>query len=91
MITIPLYTLLLLYFGFLLTFLFFSIVNAWHIVDTGTFTVASLTITLLVALFTIIIFGVTFFALQNTNWQELVTVWDQRWGANLLPTGNSLF
>ena len=74
MITFPLYFLFFAYGAFLLIFLFFSITNIWHIIQTGALSMASFVITVIVALLVIFTFLATTYFLQGVNWQEPIVI-----------------
>ncbi|MEK7643973.1 MAG: hypothetical protein AAB390_01570 [Patescibacteria group bacterium] len=84
-ITIPLYSLLFLYFIFLLIFAFFSVVNVYHIASSGTLTSASFAITFLVGALAIFTFYFTFALLVDVRWTQPLILFDTSWFSNILP------
>jgi len=83
MLSIPLYILLFLYFAFLIIFAIFSIINITHIIHTNSLTLLSFTVTLFTFIGTVLIFYGTWNFLQNTDWTQMVTIWDSQWVANI--------
>ena len=88
MITIPLYTILFIYFGFLTLFGIFSFVNLGHIFHSGALTFVSFIFTIFVALFVIANFVLTFNLLLGTDWQQPVTIWNSAWISTSLNMNN---
>ncbi len=79
MITIPLYTLLIVYVLALLIILLFIWINILHIFQGGALTLASLISTIAVlALIVFTLFG-TWLLLRNTNWQQSIQIFDSSW------------
>ncbi len=79
MITIPLYSLLVIYAVFLIVFVIFFAINFFHIILTGTTSFSSFLVTLFVtAFFALIIFG-TWYLLQSTDWTQQITIWNSSW------------
>lgn len=85
MFTIPLYSFLFIYAGFLLIFLIFSLINVFHITGTGTLTLTSFFVTFIVSALTVLIFYATWYFLQGTDWQTPVTVWNSSWISTAIP------
>jgi hypothetical protein len=83
MVTIPLYSFLIIYFVFLIIFAVFSIVNISHLIDTGTLTFVSFLMTLVVAAMTVLTLYATWYFLRGVNWQEPITIWNSEWFGNL--------
>lgn len=87
MLSIPLYSLLIAYAIFLLIFFTFFIINLLHIILTGTTTFNSFLATfIIIALTVLTIFG-TWYFLQNTDWQQPLTVFDTGWISSLFKSG----
>lgn len=79
MITIPLYTILFAYLAGVFLCAVLLLVDWLHLVRTGTFTLASLIVTIVALAGTAIIFWATWYWLQGTVWQTPVTLWDNTW------------
>lgn len=79
MITIPLYIILFVYLGFLVCYAGFMFINLFHLFQTGTFTLASFSATLLALGLSAIILWFTWWLLQGTSWQQAPTVWNNAW------------
>jgi hypothetical protein len=86
MITIPLYSLLIIFGIFFLIFAVFIIANVMHIVLTGSATAVSFIITLLILLMTFAALYGTWYFLQNANWSEQLTIWNSGWLASIFRT-----
>lgn len=84
-ISLPFYSLLIFYFIFLIVFAFFSAVNVYHLVTSGTFTLSSLTITFFIGALTVFTLYFTFILLLDVDWQQTLTLFDTSWFSNLLP------
>ena len=87
-LAIPLYFFLFLYFGFLALFIAFVVINFYHIVASGTMTLASFVITFLTATATIFILFFTHQLLRDTDWQQPVTLFNSAWITNTLPASD---
>ena len=91
MITIPLYSLLIIYGIFLIVFLTFFFINFGHILATGTNTLGSFIITFIImALAVLTLFG-TWYYLRGTNWQQSITVLNLEFITNLFRSGNGQY
>ncbi len=91
MLTLPLYILLIAYAIFLIIFFIFFIINLLHIVLTGTTTFTSFIVTFLImALTAFTIYG-TWYYLQNTDWQQSVTLFDASWITSLFKSGGGQY
>lgn len=81
MFSIPLYALLILYILFTLVFFVFFLINVYHIFVTGTFSAATLLVTIIIlALATGTIFE-TFYLLSDVSWSQPIISFD----TNLFP------
>ena len=69
MVTIPLYTILFLYFAFLLVFLIFSIFNFYHIVMSGSFTLTSFMFSFMTFALVVFTFYFTYQLLIDVDWK----------------------
>ena len=79
MLTIPLYSFLIIYFALAAVLAIFYAVNFFHIVLTGTTTISSFFMTLLILAFVgFIIFG-TWYFLQGIDWSQQITIWNSSW------------
>ena len=86
LITLPLYILFFLYLIFLAIFAGFSIVNIYHVVATGTFTLPSFLITFFISALTVVTLYFTWYLLQDINWQQPMTLFDSAWIAGVFPS-----
>lgn len=86
LITLPVYTLLFLYLIFLTIFAIFSIVNVYHVVVTGTFTLASFFITFFVSVLTVITLYFTWHLLKDIDWQQPMTLFNSDWITDVFPS-----
>ena len=84
MIQIPLYIFLFIYFGFLIIFTIFSIINIGHIFATASYTITSFVFTLMTLVMTMAIFFFTWILLQNVDWTQMVKIFDSGWFTNIL-------
>ena len=84
MLTLPLYSSLLLYATFLLGVLGFFIVNIGNLARTGTFTFISFLATFFFLTAAALIVWGTWQLLQNIDWQQPVTLWNSGWISALL-------
>lgn len=85
LITLPLYLILFIYFGFLFVFGLFIGINFYHIVSGGILTKANFIITALIIGTTIFTLFGTYQLLQNTDWQQRITLFDSAWITNTIP------
>lgn len=69
MFTVPLYIILFIYFGFLTVFVIFSIFNFYHIVTSGSFTMASFVFTFFIFALTILTLYFTYQLLLAVDWK----------------------
>lgn len=75
MLTIPLYVVLFIYFGFLLVFVIFSFFNFYHIVAAGSFTMASFIFSFLIFALTVLTLYFTWQLLLEIDWKTpLITI-----------------
>lgn len=88
MLTLPLYFFLLLYFAFLIVFAIFLIINLLHLTRTGTFTLASLIVTVFVLSASVITIYATYTNLAGTDWRQIVISIDF---SRFLPGNNMTF
>lgn len=70
MIAFPLYILLFIYLVFLCIFIIFSTINLYHIFSTGTFTLASFTVTLVISLLAITTLYITWQQASTIDWSQ---------------------
>lgn len=85
MLTIPLYSFLILYFIFLIIFFIFSLINVAHITSTGSLTLASFLVTFIVGALCALIFYGAWYFLQGVYWQTPITIWNTDWISSILP------
>ena len=81
MFSLPLYIFLFLYFGLLIMIGTFFLVNILHLTRTGTFTFASFAVTIIVLSLTLATLLATSFALQDTDWQQNITFFNDTAGS----------
>lgn len=75
MLTVPLYIILFLYFAFLLVFLIFSILNFYHIIMAGSFTLASFIFSFFTFTLAVLTLYFTYYLLADVDWQQaLITI-----------------
>lgn len=79
MLTIPLYTALIIYFVFLFIFLIFFLTNVRHIMLTGTNTFMSFAVTFIVLILTALTVWGTWNFVRSADWQRPLIVWDSGW------------
>ena len=89
MITIPLYTVLFIYFTFMAIVLLFVHINVMHIFHSGSLTFVSFAFTFFVTVFIIINFFYTVNLLLGTDWQQPLTIWNSNWITNTLNLNNT--
>ena len=79
MITVPLFSFIIIYVVALAIIGLFFAVNFFHIILTGTTTLSSFFITLFaLASVTLIIFG-TWYFLQGVDLSQQITIWNKSW------------
>ncbi|GEM_PF-2332631 len=76
---IPLYIFLFLYFLFLAVFITFSIIHVYHIVATASLTFASLTVTFIISVLTVVTLFWTIQALQGVDFTQTISVFGGQW------------
>lgn len=87
MVSIPLYVFLFIFFGILAILGIFLIINLIHLIQTGSLSFVSFLVTFFILVFIVAILYAAWFLLQNTNWQTLVTIWNNEWiTSKLYPT-----
>lgn len=74
MLAVPLYVFLFIYFAFLFVFATFFIVNLLHLTNTGTFTLSSFAVTIIIFGLSAIILLATKTLLQDALWQQPVVL-----------------
>ncbi len=83
MITIPLYTLLFIYFLFLAIFAVFLLIDFYHIVMTASFTLSSFLVTFIIFALTTLTLYFTWQFLNEVDWQIPLTVFNSSWFTSL--------
>ncbi|MDO9509834.1 MAG: hypothetical protein Q7J14_00935 [Candidatus Magasanikbacteria bacterium] len=83
LINLPLYIFLFLFFGFLVIFLIFLFINLYHIFETSSLTLASLTVVILIFAVSAFTLFTTWYLLQDVNWQTQITIFDSSWITNI--------
>ncbi len=86
MLILPLSTLLFIYAFFALLDVGFFIMNISNLIRTGTFTLPSFFATFLFLSGSVLIVWATWYFLQETDWQQTITVWNNLWINQLLGT-----
>ena len=79
MFEIPLYIFLFIYFGLMVIFFIFSMVNFYHIVTTASFTMTSFIVSFFIFSLTILTLYATWYLLNNTDWQTTVPLFNTEW------------
>lgn len=79
MITVPLYTTLFLYMLFLAIFAIFVIINFYHIIISGSFTLTAFTISFFTFVLTVLTLYFTVRLLQGVDWQQPLTLFNIEW------------
>jgi len=82
MLSVPLYSLLVIYALFLIVFIVFFAVNFFHILLTGTNSFSSFLVTIFVITVSALIIFVTWDLLQGTDWTQPVIIWGGSWSGN---------
>lgn len=85
MINLPLYIFLFVYFIALAIFAVFITIHFYHIIGSGTLTLASFLVTFFVIASTIIILYQTYLLLQGTDWQQTLTLFESAWVTDAFP------
>jgi hypothetical protein len=70
----PLYIFLIAYFVFLGIFFIFLFINITHLTNTGTLTLASFAVSVLVCAFIAYVLYTTYFLLLPINWSETIKI-----------------
>ena len=86
MVTIPLYSLLVVYGIFLVVFVTFILANIMHIILTGSTTFASFIVTIFILLFSLVVLFGTWHYLQDTSWTDRLTIWNNDWLSSVFRT-----
>lgn len=79
MLEISLYSFLFIYFGLLVVFFIFAMINFYHIITTASFTFASFVISFFLFAFTILTLYATWYLLLDVNWQTTVPLFNIEW------------
>ncbi|MFA5128242.1 MAG: hypothetical protein WC457_04590 [Patescibacteria group bacterium] len=79
MLTIPLYSFLIIYAILFLFFVFFFLVNVGHIVATGSITFGSFIMTMFILLASLAVLWFTWYILQNMDWTQGLTIFNKEW------------
>ncbi len=79
MFEIPLYIFLFIYFGILVIFFIFSMVNFYHIISTASFTMASFVTTFIIFGLTILTVYFTWYLLLEIDWKTMVPLFNRDW------------
>ncbi len=87
-ITIPLYVILFIYLGYLVVVGVFSFINFTHLFHSGSLTLVSFFVTLLMVALAIITLYFTFIFLNEVDWRQTLTLWNNEWISNTLNSSN---
>lgn len=79
MLTIPLYIILFIYFGYLAVFVVFSLLNFYHIISTASFTMASFIISFFVFTLTFLTLYFTWQLLLDVDWKMTINLFNLEW------------
>jgi len=79
MLTLPLYSFLIIYGIFLLAFLFFFFMSVAHIFSTGSLTFASFMITLFIIFAAVVTLWLTWLFLNGMDWTQGITIFNKNW------------
>lgn len=88
MIIIPLYIILLIYLAYLIVISVFAFINFSHLFHSGSLTTISLFVTLLMAALVAITLFFTFIFLNEVDWQQPLTLWNNEWISSTLNSSN---
>ena len=88
MITIPLYVILFIYLAYLVVVGVFTFINFSHLFHSGSLTLVSFSVTLLVAALAAATLFFTFIFLSEVDWQQPLTLWNNEWISNTLNSSN---
>ena len=84
MFTLPLYVILFLYLIYLAIFAIFSVINFYHIVTSGSFTIPSFAASFVVFTLTFLTLYFTWTLLAGVDWQQPITIFNHEWIPNVL-------
>lgn len=90
MITIPLYSILIIYIIYLLACAFFILINIGHLTQTASLGFFSYLFTLLILLASILVLWYTYRLLSAVDWQQGVTIFNQEWFGGIFTIKASL-
>lgn len=88
MITIPLYSFLIIFFIYLVIFGLFFLINFGHLFQTAALTFTSFFVAILLIAASLVVLWGTWYFLSDVNWQQSVTVFDTAWFGNILSFTN---
>ena len=86
MIEIPLYFFIWGYAAVVLFLVIFLFIDLFHLVHTGTLTMASFIVTVGCGAAIVLIFWATWVLLQDTDWGLSITLWDNNWFGTVFST-----
>lgn len=86
MVTLPLYTFLILYIVFVMIVVALKLVNVYHIASAQALNTITFTVSFLILVLTIGTLYLTFYFLQGTNWYAPVILFDPGWFSIGTPT-----
>ncbi len=78
-LSLPLYIFLFAFLGFLVIFVIFIFFDLYHIFETNSLTIISLTVTILIFSVSALSLFFTWSLLQNVDWKTPVLIFDSSW------------
>jgi len=82
-LSLPIYIFLFAFFGFIAIFLIFIFIGLYRLFETASLTLTSLAVTILVFTVSSLSFFITWYLLQDINWQTQITIFDSSWITHL--------
>lgn len=79
MLTIPLYTLLIIYLIYLAACAFFVLINIGHLIQTASFGLLSYVFTIGIICALLLVLWYTYALLGAIDWQQPLTIFNQDW------------
>ncbi|KKW42087.1 MAG: hypothetical protein UY92_C0010G0003 [Candidatus Magasanikbacteria bacterium GW2011_GWA2_56_11] len=86
LIAIPLYVTLFIYLVLLAVFVAFAVVNFYHIITSGTFTLASFSVTFITFALTVLTLYYTFYLAKDVDWQVSLILFNSDWLSEFIPS-----
>ena len=88
MLSIPLYSFLIIFGFVLLVFIFFFFSNVAHIITTGSITFGSFVMTMFILLAALAVLWFTWYILQSMDWTQGITIFDKNWFGGIVSENN---